>query len=62
MELTDFFSIPDDGPQVGSQVYWNDPDGGICSDGATVIEIKGDIYCLETHGGSYVEAYAHELA
>tara|TARA_S200002703_G_scaffold10931_3_gene10072 strand:- start:2868 stop:3023 length:156 start_codon:yes stop_codon:yes gene_type:complete len=48
--------------EVGFEVYWNDPDEYICSGYATIVKIKGDIYCLKMDNGEEVEAFKHELS
>lgn len=47
--------------RVGQQVYWNDPDHGICSGVFQVQSVKGEIISLTNPEGSEVEALLHEL-
>lgn len=55
----------------GDEVYWTDPDGGLCSRHYKIKAISINsaddddeeaIICLEDEDGSYVEVYAHELS
>lgn len=48
--------------EIGFEVYWNDPDEHVCSGYATIMKIKGDIYCLKMDNGEEVEAFKHELS
>jgi hypothetical protein len=48
--------------EIGFEVYWNDPDGGICSGYGEVIEVNGEIYSIKKHDGGEVEAFKHELS
>ena len=57
--------------KVGQRVYWNDPDGGICSGFGTITAIRGDgdpdgledqIFTLRMVGGSETEAVMSELS
>lgn len=48
--------------EVGFEVYWNDPDKHVCSGYATIVKIKGDIYCLKMDNGEEVEAFKYELS
>jgi hypothetical protein len=47
----------------GAEVYWNDPDDGICS-GWYIIEkaITDEIVLLRNDAGSELEAYISELS
>ena len=49
---------------VGDEVYWNDPDNGLCSRYYTIgqIEINGEIVKIWDYSdGSYIECFANEL-
>jgi hypothetical protein len=48
----------------GDQVYWTDPDGGICSKYITIqsISITGDVARITDMDGEYLECYVHELS
>jgi hypothetical protein len=55
--------------QAGDEVYWNDPDEGLCSHSIKVIEadVVGNIVKLtgtdvKTGTECYVECYASELS
>ena len=50
--------------QPGDEVFWNDPDDGICSRYYTIqhIELNGNIVCITDVDGSSLEAFAHELS
>ena len=48
--------------RVDDEVYWNDPDDGLCSGYATVVEINGDIFRLRTEHGSEIEAFRREIS
>jgi hypothetical protein len=53
------------GLQHGDQVYWNDPDNGICSRLLKVRSVKelgdeGAVRIIEIDGGE-IECFAHEL-
>lgn len=47
----------------GDEVFWNDPDDGICSRHYIIgtIEIKGNIICITDKNGDYLECHAREL-
>ena len=48
---------------VGAEVYWNDPDDGLCSGYYIVVEFRSyDVVLLKNHSGSETEAYCHELS
>lgn len=57
----DTFQMPECWLQVGKQVFWTDPDDGICSGEYTLTEIRGDVYVLDFNG-SEVEAHVSELS
>jgi len=47
----------------GAEVYWNDPDAGICSGYYTVYRfLNDDVVVLTNKQGSLVEAFIHELS
>jgi len=48
----------------GDEVWWNDPDDGACSRSYIIryIEVKGDIVCISSQDGEYLECFASELA
>jgi len=47
--------------EIGDEVYWNDPDEGICSGYGEVTEVNGEIYSIKKHDGGEVEAFKDEL-
>lgn len=48
---------------VGSEVFWNDPDAGICSGWYTIEEVVNDeVLRLRNEAGSEVEVYVQELS
>jgi hypothetical protein len=47
---------------VGDEVFWNDPDDGICSKYAKIIEFKSEFYVLVDRNGNSFEAFEHELS
>ncbi len=47
--------------KVGSRVYWDDPDDGICSGAGVVSGIDGEVVSLVMDDGGEVEAYRSEL-
>lgn len=48
--------------RVGDEVYWNDPDEGICSGYYKVSEVLGDVFRLTNDSGAELEAFRHELS
>lgn len=54
---------------VGDFVFWNDPDEGLCSDYATIVDVPNDgfpitsdtILVIETERGSIAEVFPGEL-
>jgi hypothetical protein len=49
--------------QPGDEVFWNDPDNGLCSDYCTVMQIMSDdVVRLTSRRGSEVEAFISELS
>ena len=48
-------------PKIGSRVYWDDPDDGICSGSGVVSGIDGEVVSLVMDDGGEVEAYRSEL-
>lgn len=48
--------------RVGDEVYWNDPDEGLCSGIFKVLEIIGDIFVLQNDEGTELQAFRHELS
>ena len=47
--------------KVGDKVFWKDPDEGICSGYAKVLEVNGEIYFIIKNDGGELEALKHEL-
>jgi len=48
---------------VGAEVYWNDPDDGVCSGFYEIVEFRNDIYVLlKNEAGSETEVFIHELS
>jgi hypothetical protein len=49
--------------EIGSEVYWNDPDDGGCSGWRIIQELKTEdvVVLSEMDGTGYTEAYIHEL-
>jgi len=47
----------------GDEVYWNDPDNGICSRHMIIesIEIVGNTVCITDTEGNYLECFKNEL-
>jgi hypothetical protein len=48
----------------GDEVYWTDPDEGLCSRYYNIKAIywaNDDVICIEDEDGSYLECFAHEL-
>tara|TARA_B100000579_G_C22228955_1_gene575149 strand:- start:380 stop:532 length:153 start_codon:yes stop_codon:yes gene_type:complete len=48
--------------EIGSEVYWNDPDENTCSGFGTIKEIKGEIYTLKMDNGNELQAFKQELS
>ena len=53
--------------EIGFEVYWNDPDEGVCSGYGTIVDKHGrngkhQIYILKMDNGEEVEAFKHELS
>jgi len=47
----------------GDEVYWNDPDNGICSGIYKIKEfLSAEILLIENEQGSEVEVFRHELS
>lgn len=48
----------------GDEIFWNDPDNGICSKHITIqnIRIVGEILCITGIDGIYLECFARELS
>jgi hypothetical protein len=48
----------------GDEVYWTDPDGGICSRIYKIqsISVNGSIVVIQDVDGSVLECFARELA
>ena len=48
----------------GDEVYWNDPDAGICSDHyvITMIETRGEVIRIMDTKGRVLECFAKELS
>lgn len=48
----------------GDEVFWNDPDEGICSGVYTIVSIiqEGDICVIRNSEGSVVECFLNELS
>tara|TARA_B100000959_G_scaffold276043_1_gene330222 strand:+ start:1059 stop:1256 length:198 start_codon:yes stop_codon:yes gene_type:complete len=53
--------------EIGDEVYWKDPDEGVCSGYGTVTAIVGEkdlgaaVYRLRMNDGGEIEAFEHEL-
>ena len=47
----------------GDEVFWNDPDEGLCSRYIIIqtIEVKGDIVVIQEDDGTTLECFAEEL-
>jgi hypothetical protein len=47
----------------GDEIYWEDPDDGICSRFITIqnISLAGEAVCIKGKDGSYLECFPHEL-
>lgn len=45
---------------VDDNVWWEDPDDGICSGKYRVVNVNGDILTLNNEYGSEVEAFDYE--
>ena len=61
-----------DNIKIGSRVFWNDPDGGLCSGWGRVVAIHGfdeadfemtdnTVLALQKDDGGEVEVLVHEL-
>lgn len=47
---------------VGDEVYWNDPDRGLCSGYFTVAKVlDDDMLLLENDYGDTLEVFTHEI-
>ena len=48
----------------GDEVYWNDPDDGVCSRFYIIskIEIEGNVIKITAKDGNYLECFARELS
>lgn len=48
---------------VGDEIFWLDPDDGLCSGYYTIalVKLRGTIVCITSKCGSYLECYPHEL-
>ena len=48
----------------GDEVFWTDPDAGICSRPLVIseIELKEDIVCITDKDGGYLECFSEELS
>jgi len=46
---------------IGDEVFWNDPDEGICSGYGKVTEVNGEIYSIKKDDGGELEAFENEL-
>ncbi len=51
---------------VGDEVYWTDPDEGVCSGYGIVKDVtpfkNGEIYCLKMKDGGELDALEEELS
>lgn len=48
---------------VGDEVFWHDPDRGLCSSTAIIREVKGEgIFVVERENGCELEVFKHELS
>lgn len=47
----------------GDEVFWNDPDAGLCSRHLVIhdISLYGDVVRITDRDGSFLECYADEL-
>jgi hypothetical protein len=50
--------------QFGDEVYWNDPDNGLCSRSITIREVRivGNMLCIYGVDGYYLECFPKELS
>lgn len=48
--------------KVGTRVWWDDPDDGICSGAGVVTEVSGDVVSLQMDDGGEVEALRREVS
>lgn len=49
--------------QIGDEVYWNDPDDGMCSGVFKIVEFINDtVVLLRNDSGSETEAFLNELS
>ena len=48
----------------GDEVFWTDPEDGICSRIYTIsaIKVSGDVVSIRDYDGSCLECFAHELS
>ena len=48
----------------GDEIFWNDPDEGLCSRYITIqeIDLEGDMLCILDKDGGYLECFPHELS
>jgi hypothetical protein len=48
----------------GDEVYWNDPDEGICSRFYIIskIEIEGNVISITSDDGNYLDCFVWELS
>jgi hypothetical protein len=48
----------------GDEVYWNDPDNGLCSKVIQILTIRvnGNVVQIIGMDAAYLECYAHELS
>ena len=49
-------------PKVGTRVWWDDPDDGICSGAGVVTDVSGDVVSLLMDDGGEVEALRSEVS
>ena len=47
--------------KIGDEVWWHDPDHGICSGWGLVQEINGEVIFLVMASGGATEAFADEI-
>lgn len=56
----EFFELPEF--EVGTRVWWTDPDEGKSSNWYIIQKINGDVYGMVNMAGGECEAFGHELS
>ncbi len=56
----EFFQLPEF--DIGTRVYWTDPDAGACSGWYTIRAWTGEFYQMTNAAGGECEAFWHELS